>query len=137
MDAPAFLFLAQIGGEVPLDHHEMSLIALSVVAVFVVAIALLIAWATVRRNPPIEREIDERIAQSIGKLERDWGERLGDLRIEMHGLNKERRDNVEKLFEAVEAVRKEAKMDNVSIQKTMQAGFMEVQRVLGRLEAKS
>lgn len=131
------LFLASIGGEVSVSPGQYWLIALAVVAVFAILTALAVAWAVVRRNPPIEREIDERIAAAIRNLEGDWGKRLDDLRGEMLRLNQERRVTSAGLFEKMEGVRKEAKADNESLQKTMQAGFMEVQRILGRLEAKT
>lgn len=141
----ALTFLAQIGGEVPFSREEFSLIAEAVVVVFCIVVAVAGTWAICRRNPPIEREIDERIdgklAAAIKVIDTQitsvitsWDDRHKELHQEMLRLNQERRVTVAGLFEKIENYRKETKDDNAAITASVQNGFNDLHSNVGKLE---
>lgn len=134
---PPFLFLASVSGEVPIDLREYGFIALVVVCVFVVLLTLSgvgIAIWSLRRNPPIEREIDERIKAAVEKSEADTQKQIGDVREEMLRLNQERRVTLASLFSKLDEVRKETKAENQQLQATINKNFQDLNFIIGRLD---
>lgn len=127
------LFLAQTG-QVNLEKNEYWLVAVAVVATFVALIALLGAWALIRRQPPIEREIDNRIALALEQVEKRWLLRHTDLHEEMLRLNNERRVTMAGLFQRLEDYRRETKEDIGQIGQSLQKSFQDLNFSMGRIE---
>lgn len=89
-----------------------------------------------RRRPPIEREIDDRIGLAIQRLDSDWKRNFADLRAEVLHLNQDRRVTIARLFDKLEDYRKEANDNTIALKNSVEEGFKDLHRALGRLEGK-
>ena len=127
------LFLAQ-SGQVNLEKNEYWLVAVAVVATFVALIALLGAWALIRRQPPIEREIDNRICQALEPVEIRWDKRYAELHAEMLRLDRDHSGTMARLFQKLDDTRKEAKDDYGQLSQSINNSFQELNLHIGRLE---
>ena len=114
---PAISFLlAQISSEVPMTPREGWIVAVAVICVCGIGLAVLATWAACRRNPPIEREIDDRINDKFTELEDRVEKKLDDLK---------------KDFEARKA---QDQAQYLMLQTSVQSGFTDLHRALGRIE---
>ena len=127
------LFLAQTS-QVNLEKNEYWLVAVAVVSTFVALIALLGAWALIRRQPPIEREIDNRICEALKPVEERWDRRYTDLHEEMIRLDKDHHGMMQSLFQKLDDTRKEAKDDYGQLSQSIQKSFQDLSFSIGRLE---
>jgi len=151
----SIFFLAQ-SGQVNLEKNEYWLVAVAVVATFIALIALLGAWALIRRQPPIEREIDDRIGAALGMVEARWEKRctecnkqhredvsgaekrwetkLTDFHEEMIRLDRDHAGTIASLFQKMDDTRKEAKDDYGQLAQSINKSFQDLNLNIGRLE---
>ena len=127
------LLLAQ-SGQVNLEKNEYWLVAVAVVATFVALIALLGVWAMIRRQPPIEREIDNRIAEAMKTAELRWEKSRAELHAEMLRLDREHCGTMASLFQKLDDTRKEAKDDYGQLAQSINKSFQDLNLHIGRLE---
>lgn len=127
------ILLAQ-AGQVSLDQNEYWLVAMAVGATFIALIALVSAWALIRRHPPIEREIDNRIGDALMPVEKRWEERHRELHMEMLRLDKDNRITVAGIFQKLDDTRKEAKDDYGQLAQSINKSFQDLNLNIGRLE---
>lgn len=154
MIASAFL-LAQTG-QVSLDKNEYWLVAVAVAATFIALFALLGAWALIRRQPSIEREIDDRIGaamvpmearwekrctecsnhhrDAVAGAEKRWDAKLTDFHEEMIRLDRDHAGTMASLFQKLDDTRREAKDDYGQLAQSINKSFQELNLHIGRLE---
>lgn len=128
------LFAQVLGGQYNLDAPGFALVAIAVTVTLGLIIGGAILYATLRRTPPIETEIDSKIKAAITSLEEKFEERIGGLSTEVHRLNSERRTTIGRLFDKLETLRSETDEKLERQQSTMAKGFEDMNRALGRIE---
>jgi len=130
----AIVFFASIGGELPLSHHDYSLISLSVVATLGVVVIGATLFTVLRRKPSIEVEVNSLITDAINSLEVKFDQKLGILSSEVHRLNEERKTNITVVIQRMDEQQAliDRKLDSQS--HTISEGFKDIHRALGRIE---
>lgn len=120
-----------------LEWRDYCLIALAVFFVFTILISvggLIVGVLALRRTPPIEREIDDRIAKKTEEIEKRIELDIEKLREEVIRLNQERRVTMANLFQKLEDTRRESKDDYAALQKSVGKSFEDLNFTIGRLE---
>ncbi len=105
----------------PLSKEEWQGALFTALVLGAIATMFSIFWRNTRREPSLEKEIDQKIALSSSDLERRIDGKLDDLKTQMRDLKsqiRERDDSIDK------------------IKSSLEKGFSDLNRSIGRIEGK-